>query len=145
MGEGRVNDIDGRDLISPRAYGERGIPHDQWSELRRLDHLHFCEPPGFDTFYPIVRHEHICEISKQPDLFLSRFGILLESKQQKLILNDEKGLASVHVIIAMDPPEHRDYRKVAVPWFTPKAVKRVDSVARELGSGWLEAAQRVLS
>ena len=86
MGEERVTDIDGVDLISPRAYGERGVPHDQWTHLRRLDRLHFCGPPGFDSFYPIVRHEHICEISKQPDRFLNRFGIVLESSEQKIAL-----------------------------------------------------------
>jgi cytochrome P450 len=126
-----VTEIDGRDLIAPRAYAERGVPHDQWAELRRLDHLHFCEPRGFDSFYPIVRHEHICEISKQPDRFWSRFGIVLESQQQKAILDSEQGLGSVRVIIGMDPPEHRDYRKIAAPWFTPRAIQRVDPMARE--------------
>jgi len=126
-----VTDINGLDLISPRAYGERGIPHDQWSELRRSDRLHLCEPPGFDSFYPIVRHEHICEISKQPDLFLNRFGIVLESKEQKIMLESDKGIGQMRVIIGMDPPEHREYRKVAVPWFTPRAIERIDSVVRE--------------
>ncbi len=28
-------DIDGYELIAPKAYGERGIPHDQWTELRQ--------------------------------------------------------------------------------------------------------------
>ena len=133
-----MTDIDGLDLISPRAYGEHGIPHDRWSDLRRSDRLHLCEPPGFDPFYPVVRHEHICEISKQPDLFWSRFGIVLESQQQKLIINDEKGLGSVRVIIGMDPPDHREYRKVAAPWFTPKAVKRVDPVAVESARGLVD-------
>ena len=128
-----MTDIDGYDLIAPRAYGERGIPHDQWTELRRLDHLHFCEPSGFDPFYPIVRHEHICEISKQPDRFWSRFGIVLESQAQKLIINGdtEGGLGQVRVIIGMDPPEHRDFRKVAAPWFTPKAIGQIEPVAVE--------------
>jgi cytochrome P450 len=125
--------IDGSDLIAPRAYAERGVPHDQWTELRGLDHLHFCEPRGFDSFYPIVRHQHVCEISKQPDRFWNRFGIVLESEQQKLILNDGEGggLGRVRVIIGMDPPEHRDYRKIAAPWFTPRAIRRVDPIARE--------------
>jgi cytochrome P450 len=126
-----VTDIDGRDLISPRAYAERGIPHDQWTELRRLDQLHRCEPRGFDSFYPVVRHRDICEISKQPNLFWNRFGIVLESAQQKVILEDEAGLGSLRVIIGMDPPEHRDYRKVATSWFTPRAIGRVDPVAQE--------------
>jgi cytochrome P450 len=139
-----VTDINGLDLISPRAYAEHGIPHDQWSDLRRLDRLHFCEPPGFDSFYPIVRHEHICEISKQPNLFVNRFGIVLESEQQKLALESDKGLGSLRVIIGMDPPEHRDYRKVAVPWFTPRAIERNDAVvtgsARNLVDGLVEKA-----
>ena len=126
-----MTDINGLELISPRAYGERGIPHDQWSELRRSDRLHFCEPPGFDSFYPVVRHADICEISKQPDLFLNRFGIVLESSAQKIALNTEDGLGQMRVIIGMDPPEHRDYRKVAVPWFTPRAIERIDAVVQE--------------
>ena len=139
-----MTDIDGLDLISPRAYGERGIPHDQWSELRRLDRLHFCEPPGFHSFYPIVRHEHICEISKQPDLFINGYGILLESDAQKVILDNEKGIGQMRVIIGMDPPEHREVRKVAFPAFTPRGVKRFDPVvkesARNLVDGLVEKA-----
>jgi len=126
-----VTGIDGRDLISPRAYAERGIPHDQWTELRRLDRLHFCEPRGFDSFHAVVRHRDICEISKQPDLYCNRFGILLESDQQRTILQAESGLGTLRAILVMDPPEHRDFRKIAAPWFTPRAIGRVDPVARE--------------
>ena len=123
--------IDGCDLISPRAYAERGIPHDQWTELRRLDHLHFCDPRGFDSFHAVVRHRDICEISKQPDLYWNRFGILLESDQQRTILQAESGLGTLRAILVMDPPDHRDFRRVAAPWFTPRAIGRVDPVAHE--------------
>ena len=126
-----MTEISGLELISPRAYGELGVPHDQWSQLRKLDGLQYCEPPGFDSFYPVVRHADICEISKQPDLFLNRFGIVLESTEQKIALNAEDGLGQMRVIIGMDPPEHRDYRKVAVPWFTPRAIERIDAVVQE--------------
>jgi len=126
-----VTDIDGRDLICPRAYAARGIPHDQWAELRRLDHLHYCEPNGFHAFYPVVRHRDICEISKQPDLFWNRRGIVLESQTQRTILEAESGLGSLRAILVMDPPEHRDYRKIAAPYFTPRAIQRVDPVAQE--------------
>ncbi|HIG72379.1 MAG TPA: cytochrome P450 [Myxococcales bacterium] len=125
-----MTDISGLELISPRAYGELGVPHDQWSELRKLDGLQYCEPPGFDSFYSVVRHADICEISKQPDLFLNRFGIVLESSEQKVALNAEDGIGQMRVIIGMDPPEHRDYRKVAVPWFTPRAIERIDAIVQ---------------
>jgi hypothetical protein len=126
-----VTPIDGRDLISPRAYARHGTPHDRFTELRLLDHLHRCETQGFQSFYPVVRHRDICEISKQPDLFWNRRGIVLESEQQKTILEAESGLGSLRAILVMDPPEHRDYRKIASSWFTPRAIERVDPVAQE--------------
>ncbi len=126
-----MTDVDGRDLIHPRAYAERGIPHDRFAELRRRGALQFCEPSGYDSFYSVVRHRDICEISKQPDLFWNRRGIVLESRQQRTILEAESGIGALRAILVMDPPEHRDYRKVAAPWFTPRAIGRVDPVAEE--------------
>ncbi len=124
-------DIDGFDLIAPQAYGERGVPHDQWRALRRLDQLHHCAPEGFDAFYPVVRHDQICEISKQPERFLSRFGIVVESEEQKQIIEADRGIGQMRTIIGMDPPEHRDYRKVAAPWFTPRAIDRIAPIVEE--------------
>lgn len=124
-------EIDGFDLIAPEAYGKRGVPHEQWRALRQLDHLHHCAPEGFDPFYPVVRHDQICEISKQPQLFLNRFGIVLESQTQKAIIGANQGLASMRSIIGMDPPEHREYRKVAAPWFTARAIERIAPIVEE--------------
>ena len=124
-----MTEINGMDLISPRAYGQRGVPHDQLRALRGLDRLHLCEPEGFDAFYPVVRHDQICEISSQPERFLNRFGITLDSAEQKKIL--EAGLGQFRAILVMDPPEHRDYRKVAAPWFTPRAIERIAPIAEE--------------
>jgi len=114
-----VTRIDGFELISPRAYGERGIPHAQWSELRRLDRLHFCEPSGFDSFYPIVRHGHICEISKRPDLYLNRFGIVLESSEQKLILSSDKGIGQMRVIMGWIRPNIANTARSPFPGSRP--------------------------
>jgi len=124
-------DIDGLDLISPQAYGENGTPHEQWSELRRSEGLHFCDPPGFDSFYPVVRHKEITEISKRPDDFLSRYGIVLESDEQKVTLRREQSFGEMRSIIGMDPPEHRDYRRVAAPWFTPRAIGGTEHIVKE--------------
>ena len=126
-----MTDIDGFDLIAPEAYGKRGVPHEQWRALRQLDHLHHCAPEGFDPFYPVVRHDQICEISKQPHRFLNSFGIVLETQTQKAIIEADQGLARMRSIIGMDPPEHREYRKVAAPWFTPRAIGRIAPIVEE--------------
>jgi cytochrome P450 len=124
-------DIDGFDLIAPQAYGRQGAPHAQWRALRQLDHLHHCAPAGFDPFYAVVRHAEICEISKQPERFVNRFGIVLESQTQREIISADQGIARMRSIIAMDPPEHRDYRKVAAPWFTRRAIESVAPIVEE--------------
>ena len=121
--------IDGFDLIGPKAYGERGVPHAQWRELRGMPGLQRFEPEGFDPFYSVVRHDEICEVSKQPENYLSRFGIVLESQSQKEVV--EAGLRDMRTIISMDPPDHRDFRKVAAPWFTPRAISSVAPVVEE--------------
>jgi cytochrome P450 len=126
-----MSEFDGFDLIVPQAYGERGVPHDQWRALRQMDRLQRCTPEGHDPFYPVVRHDQICEISKQPDLFLNRFGIVLESGEQKQIIQANEGLGQMRSIIGMDPPEHRDYRKVAAPWFTPRSIERIVPIVEE--------------
>ena len=126
-----MTDIDGFDLIAPEAYGNRGVPHEQWRALRQQGHLHHCAPAGFDPFYPVVRHDQICEISKQPHRFLNRFGIVLESRTQKAIIEADQGIGRMRSIIGMDPPEHREYRKVAAPWFTPRAIERIAPIVEE--------------
>ena len=139
-----MSETDGLDLIAPASYGEHGAPHDQWRELRRQEGLQHCAPRGYDPFYPVVRHDEICEISKQPDRFLSRFGIVLESEAQKRFQEANQGAGQMRAVIVMDPPEHRDFRKVASPWFTPRAVERiapiVEESARALVDGLVERA-----
>ena len=39
----------------------------------------------------------------------------------------DEGVGSMRTIIEMDPPRHRTFRKVAAPWFTPRALGRVDA------------------
>jgi cytochrome P450 len=97
--------------------------------------VEYFKVPEVEGFWAVTRHEDIRFISRQPDLFLSAPGITLmpEDRSQG---PDQGGLGSMRVVITMDPPEHREVRKVASPWFTPRALARIDeaidSSAREL-------------
>jgi len=121
---------DGLDLVDPGSYAARGAPHDVWTRLRRESPVHRCEPSGYEHFWAITRHAHVCEISKRPDLYLNRRGIVVLNDLQRRLRDSGEGLAAMRTIIEMDPPEHRDYRKVASPWFTPRAVERVEEAVR---------------
>ena len=118
--------IDGLDLIDPGVYAEQGAPHGAWARLRRESPVHRCEPSGYEPFWAITRHADICEISKQPAVFLNGPGIVLLNDEQMKMRQSGEGLAAMRTIIEMDPPEHRSFRVVASPWFTPRAVARVD-------------------
>jgi|TARA_B100002003_G_C14097405_1_gene527813 cytochrome P450 len=126
---------DGHELISPHAYAEHGPPHDLWTRLRVESPVHYCEPEGFEPFWAITKHADICEISTQPERFVSEPGITVLTDSQRQAL-DTSAFAAMRVIIQMDPPEHRAVRKVASPVFTPLAIRALDEEmersAREL-------------
>jgi cytochrome P450 len=117
---------DGTELVDPGFYGENGAPHEIWTQLRRESPVHHCAPPGYEPFWAITRHADICQISKQPDIYLNAPGVVVMNDDQMRGRASGEGLAAMRTIIEMDPPDHRSFRKVASPWFTPRAVNRVD-------------------
>ena len=123
-----MTDTNGFDLIAPRAYGTRGTPHDHFRELRAMDRLQRFAPDGFEPFHAVVRHDQIREISSQPERFINSRGITLDSATQREILETDL-VKQFRPILVMDPPDHVDYRKVAAPWFTPRAIERIAPIA----------------
>ena len=117
---------DGSELISAHGYAENGAPHATWTRLRAESPVHHCSPRGFEPFWAITRHADICEISKQPEKFSSVPGIALIHESQKALTEGNQSLGG-RQIINMDPPEHREYRKVSSPVFTPRAIKALDA------------------
>ena len=122
---------DGLDLVSSHAYANKGVPHDLWTRLRAESPVHWCTPAGFEPFWAITKHADICEISKQPDTFSSTNGIaMIQQDQEAQLRAQNQGFGAMRVIIEMDPPEHRDFRNVSSPVFTPRAVKAMDETIR---------------
>jgi hypothetical protein len=122
---------DGLDLVSSLSYATQGVPHALWTRLRTESPVHWCTPAGFEPFWAITRHADICEISKRPDTFSSARGIaMLPEAQETVVREQNQGLGAMRVIIEMDPPEHRSFRNVTSPVFTPRAVKAMDGVIR---------------
>ena len=117
---------DGYELIDPTPYGEHGPPHDTWTKLRAESPVHRCEPADYPAFWAITRHADICRISRDPDTFLSEPGITLQ--RNDIVLDRNEGLGAMRTIIEMDPPKHRQFRKVASPFFTPRALGQIDAV-----------------
>ena len=126
--------IDPLDLISPEHYGTKGVPHDTWTTLRRESPVHRCEFDGaFEDFWAITRHADIMDISGKPHRFSNLDGpMILSDAQLKQVANRANSpLGQMKTIIEMDPPEHRDFRKVASGFFTPRSIQRLDEIVTE--------------
>ncbi len=119
----------GYELVHPEYYGQHGPPYEHWDRLRAESPVHFCEIDEVEPFYAVTRQEDIKYISKTPELFLSTPGITLELRENP-IPRDE-GLGAMKVVIVTDPPVHRDLRKVASPWLTPRALRRMEAAIEE--------------
>lgn len=115
---------DGLSLLDPALYAAGGPPHETFKQLRATEGIRRFEIDKVEPFWAITRHADIYSISKQPDKFLSGPGITLAPADRVGL--DVPGFNAMRVVISMDPPEHRKVRKVASPWFTPRALKRID-------------------
>jgi cytochrome P450 len=124
-----MNPTDGYELIEPACYTKSGPPHEAWTALRRHSPVHRCEPRDYPPFWAITRHADICHVSKRPELFLNAPGIVHVRTSQ--VIDRSEGVGAMRTIIEMDPPEHRAYRKVASPWFTPRALNRIDDAVKQ--------------
>ena len=78
-----------------------------------------------DGMWLISRYEDIRAISRQPDLFSSRHGAIINDPLRAAEPNDEAGS-----LIHLDPPIHADYRKVLNRRFTPRSVGSYEAAIR---------------
>lgn len=130
--------IDPLDLALPERYGEAGFPHDTWTTLRREDPIHWCEPEGYRPFWAVTKHADVTYISSHPELFSSRPRLTLQpraAEEQMLQLFPDaadQGGMPLRMLVTMDPPEHRDYRKLAAPYFRPRVLANLEQRVHEI-------------
>jgi cytochrome P450 len=124
--------LDQLDVITAKSYGEHGYPHEAWARLRRESPVHRFAPAGYEPFWAITKHADIIEVSTQPEKFRSAGRFILFPEAD---LGAAESLASnppLRMLVNMDPPEHRDYRKLVSAWFTPRAIKRLERRLEEI-------------
>jgi cytochrome P450 family 142 subfamily A polypeptide 1 len=99
-------------------------PHtfdDAWgtyAALRELDHLHL---DAANDLYVTARHEDVFHISRDPELYCSKFGV------RPLIAGDMS-------IITLDGEEHIRQRRLINQGFTPRRVRELIPHVRQLSN-----------
>ena len=121
------------DLID-QATWEREVPYETLAVLRRNDPVHWHEEPDGPGFWAITRHDDIKQISNDPQRFSSHAAGV-----SRLDIEDPVALEAYRsILIAMDPPEHRDFRGLISTVFTPRAIAELEGVIRRLARSAIE-------
>lgn len=116
-----------------------GQPHDRYDQIRADYPLYYnYENPDFGPgFWCVTRHADVMTVSRNTDIFSSASGINISyaPEADPEIIN-----AIVGNMIAMDPPMHRTYRKIAQPYFARNSISKMEARVRELASQILDEA-----
>ena len=67
--------VDPQLLIDPQYSAEHGYPRAAWTELRKEASVLRFQLDGWPDFWALPKHEHIVEVSEQPNLFLNAPGM----------------------------------------------------------------------
>ncbi len=120
-------------IVLNAEYGDKSFPFDEWRWLRANDPVHWTDANNVEHFWAITRHRHITEISARPDVFSNEKGniILFRRDQLENMDREDNPFNSMRVIIQMDPPDHRTFRKVASGFFTPRGITRLDQIVND--------------
>jgi cytochrome P450 len=128
------------DLLDAAAF-RGGQPHDAFAWLREHDPVHWHEEPNGPGFWAVTRYEDVRSIGRDPATFSSTKGILIPGGGEVV----DQGRGSPRMMITMDPPDHRAYRRLVIPDFIPKAVhgmgERVTALAAQIIDGVIEKGE----
>lgn len=119
--------LDQLDVITAAHYAANGgYPYAEWARLRAEDPVHWTHPEGYRPFWSITKAADITEISRQPERFRSFGRFILFPDPPGSDPEEIDNNMPLRMLVNMDPPEHRDYRRLISSWFTPRAIARLE-------------------
>ena len=116
------------DLADPDTY-VAGPPHDYFAELRRTDPVHWQAAGGSDGdgYWAVLKHADVEAVARDPHTFSSSLGGVVLEDLPPDRLEQMRGM-----LLAMDPPAHREVRRPVVSHLTPRQVTRLEDDIRAI-------------
>jgi cytochrome P450 len=112
------------DLYDPDLY-VAGPPHELFAELRRTQPVYFQEMSAEPGYWMVLKHADLVHVAREPLLFsASEGGVMLEN------LAPEQLEMMRHMLLAMDPPQHVDFRRPVAPRFKARAIAQMEDQIR---------------
>jgi|HigsolmetaAR201D_1030396.scaffolds.fasta_scaffold02116_8 cytochrome P450 len=113
------------DLTNPDTF-VNGHPHDLYDEARSLTPV--MRQPGSKTehpFWALLRHADIAAVGADSENFTSTKGFRV-STDNRASYDPEIGRVLSRFMLAMDDPEHAQYRKLVGAAFTPAGIRNIE-------------------
>ncbi|MDT3438764.1 MULTISPECIES: cytochrome P450 [unclassified Pseudofrankia] len=128
------------DLYDPDTY-LAGPPHEAFAALRRASPVHWQEVPtgpAAPGYWAVLGYAEVEHVLCAPELFSSEEGGVVLDDLPPDRLAQMRGM-----LLAMDPPRHRDYRRPLAHRFTHRAVAMLEGRVRDASRVIMrEAAER---
>ena len=122
------------DIYSPDVYVD-GPPHELFTELRRRQPVFWQDIPGQSGYWAVLRYDDLVHVAREPTLFsASAGGIILED------LDADQLEMMRMMLLAMDPPRHRDYRRPLASSFHARVIAGLESKIRSITREIMAAA-----
>jgi cytochrome P450 len=121
-------------IFDPDVYVE-GPPHEAFAELRRTDPVSWQPLPDGSSCWAVLTHADLAHVAKEPTLFsASTGGVVLED------LEAEQLEMMRHMLLAMDPPRHNDFRRPLLPTFSARTIAGLEDRVRTVCRSIMTAA-----
>ena len=120
-----ITDLNDLDLFSA------GQPHVAFRNLREKSPVFWNPETDGPGYWVITKYADIVQISKQPKIFSNALGGHYISYESMGIKDPEAQNAFLHMLLAMDPPEHNLHRRLIAPAFNPSIVRKFEAGVRK--------------
>src|SRR5437867_117657 len=106
-------------------------PHELFAELRRTQPVFWQDIPGKRGYWAVLTYKDLVTVAKRPQLFsASEGGIIVED------LDPDQLEMMRMMLLSMDPPKHRDYRRPLAQSFHARVIAgladQVRAITREI-------------
>jgi len=112
------------DLSDPDLY-VTGPPHELFADLRRTSPVYWND--GAERYWAVLTHAGVEQVARDPLTFSSAAGGVVLEDLDGPRLEQMRGM-----LLAMDPPQHREVRRPLVARLTPKQVAKLDNDIRTI-------------
>lgn len=114
------------DIYDPDGY-VAAAPHEVFAYLRREHPVWRQEMPDGTSYWAVMRHADVVEVSRQPLRFSAQVGgVVLED------MAPEQLEQSKNMLLMMDPPRHTQLRKEVAHLFKARAIATLEAAIRKV-------------